>query len=213
MAASFGSSVLVAVILGSLIRFARTTQAQAQRSLLASAFVGILFLYSLVLQNDYAKDWEMQRETARQFMALTPDVCDDSILVLRFPSVDPGLPGQPAIGDDQDGYDEVIQHIYNRSQKLPRLFIVVSDDWPKYLKQTADGFLEWKAPFFPGRWYPSTGRCRPGRFIVLDEQRRAHGPRASVLVEVDIVRHPPPCRQTRCDFGTNDSAYHKLLTR
>jgi hypothetical protein len=154
----------------------------------------VLFLYAFVLQEDYVKDWAMQRETAKQFMALTPDVHEDSILVLRFPVVDPGREGQPAIGDDQDGYDEVIQHIFVRTQKLPRLFIVVSDDWPKYLKATPDGFMTWKEPFFPGRWYPSTGRYRPGRFIVLNEQQRGHMVRKSdpILVDgVDIVQKAP----------------------
>jgi hypothetical protein len=199
LAASFGSSVLLAAILGSLIRLARTKEARTGLYLFASTFVAVLFLYAFVLQNDYAKDWAMQRETARQFMALTPDVHEDSILVLRFPGIDPGLAGQPAIGADQDGYDEVIQHIYDRSQKLPRLFIVVSDDWPKYLKQTPDGFMTWKAPFFPGRWYPSTGRYRPGRFVVLDEQGRGHMVRKSdpILVDgVDIVQHAPPVAPT-----------------
>jgi hypothetical protein len=194
LAASFGSSLLLGSILGGSIRMARRKEVRAVLYLLTSSLLTVLFLYAFVLQQDYMKDWAMQRETARQFMALTPDVHEDSILVLRFPSVDPGLAGQPAIGADQDGYDEVIQHIFARSQQLPRLFIVVSDDWPKYLKQTSDGFMTWKQPYFPGRWYNSTGRYRPGRFIVLDEQRRGHMVRKSdpILVDgVQIVQQAP----------------------
>ena len=94
---------------------------------------------------------------------------------------------QPAICADQDGFDEVVKHLYHRSQKLPTLFIVVSDDWPKYLRKTADGYFEWTAPFFPGRWYPSSGRYRAGRFIVLDERQRGHMVRKSDAVMVDGV--------------------------
>ena len=188
LAASFGSSVLVAVLLRGLLR-------REWLARVAGAGVCILFLYAFLLQGDYVRDWAMQGATVRQFMALAPDVAEDSILVLRFPGVDPGLAGQPAIGADQDGFDEVIKHIYDRTQKLPTLFIVVSGEWPKYLRKTADGYFEWTAPYFPGRWYPSSGRYRAGRFIVLDEQNRGHMVRHNepILVEgVDIVQHEGP---------------------
>ena len=40
---------------------------------------------------------------------------------------------------------------------------------------------------FPGRWYPSSGRYRPGRFIVLDEKVRGKMVRKSEAVIVDGV--------------------------
>jgi hypothetical protein len=218
MAASFGSSIVVAAILGGLIRVARGKVARLALYSATSALLAVLFLYCFVLQQDYVKDWAMQGETARQFMALTPDVHEDSILVLRFPGVDPGLAGQPAIGADQDGYDEIVQHIYNRSQQLPKLFIVVSGDWPKYLKRTDDGFLTWKEPFFPGRWYPSTGKYRPGRFIVLDEQPRGHLVRNDdpILVDgVDIVQKATDARPAAPLWTSLQTTplFHKLLSR
>jgi hypothetical protein len=215
LAASFGSSVLVAAILAGLIRTARNKVWYA----VASVLIGVLFVYCFVLQKDYVKDWEMQGETARQFMALTPDVHEDSILVLRFPSIEPSLAGQAAIGVDQDGYDEVIHHIFQRSRKLPRLFIVVSEDWPKYLKQRADGYMVWKELYFPGRWYPSTGEYLPGRFIVLDEQNRGHMVRKNdpILVGgVDIVQKRPDALPTSPPLWTTldpTPLYAKLLPR
>ncbi|MEO8593437.1 MAG: hypothetical protein ABI759_08945 [Candidatus Solibacter sp.] len=188
LAASFGSSVLVAALLCGLLR-------RVSLAAVSAAGIAILFAYAFLLQQDYVKDWAMQAATVRQFMALTPDVAEDSILILRFPSVDPSLAGQPAIGADQDGFDEVIKHTFSRSQKLPTLFIVVSDDWPNYLQRTPDGFLEWKAPFFPGRWYASSGRYRPGRFIVLDEQTRGHMVRKNdpmMVAGQQIVQQAPP---------------------
>ncbi|MCU1233089.1 MAG: hypothetical protein JWP63_1056, partial [Candidatus Solibacter sp.] len=119
---------------------------------------------------------------------------------------------------DQDGFDEVIQHIFRRNRKLPRLFIVVSEDWPKYLKQKPNGYMVWKELYFPGRWYPSTGEYRPGRFIVLDEQRRGHMVRKNdpVLVDgVDIVQKAPDAPPVSTLWSTLDPSplYAKLLPR
>lgn len=172
-AASFGSSMLVGVVLGGLVQSARTKLYRAIVYFCMGVFFAIQFLYSFVIQDDYVRDWARQRGYAAQVISATPDVQSDSVIVLQL---NPGdlrffMRGRHrlGIGAERHFYEQLFTYLYRRDQMLPRLFIVYSNDWVKYLKQDPDGFISFTQPVFPGRWFPATERYRRGRFIMFDE--------------------------------------------
>lgn len=199
-AASFGSSILFAVFLSAWLRMTRTRAARLLACAGISGFLTILFLYSFVLQNDYVEDWADQREQARQMLALTPDVDLDSAIIMKLRKPEaPGVFGhRRGIGLGRFMYEQQFGWMCAPGRPWPRLFFVQSDQWQKHLKQDADGFMAWTEPIFGGRWGPATGRFRPGRFIVLEEQDPGFIVRSSQPISVNgvqIVQLPPAGNQ------------------
>jgi hypothetical protein len=193
VAGSFGSSLIFAGLLDALTRCLRRTRFIP---LAASAVLfGICFLSSFAIQLDYVNEWEIQRRDMEQIIAATPDVQPDSLIVLRLPFRAPGLPEQPGIGDDRNAFDRIVPSVFIGTEStLPRLFIVMTDDWRNYLKATGDGRMAWLDTAIPGRWYPSVGPYRAGRFITLEQSAAGKMVRsiAPVLVDgVDIIQRPP----------------------
>jgi hypothetical protein len=202
VAASFGSSVVVAVLLAGWLRLSRTRTTRLIAYSGVSAFLTVLFLYSFVVQDDYVKDWTEQRERAQQVIALTPDAERDSIIVLKLPVTYHKFLSKDvlrrSIGSESFIYESIFPALYSRIQPWPRLFVVHSDEWTQYLRQDADGFMIWSQPQFPGRWNVSDGRFRPGRFIVLEEIDSGRLIRRSepILVNgVQILQAPPARRE------------------
>jgi len=202
VAASFGSSVVVAVLLAGWIRLSRTRTTRLIAYSGVTAFLTVLFLYSFVIQDDYVNDWTEQRERAQQVIALTPDAERDSIIVLKLPVMYHRFLSQDvlrrSIGSEAWIYECVFPTLYARDQPWPRLFVVHSDEWTQYLKQEADGFMVWRQPQFPGRWNVSEGRFRPGRFIVLegiDPGRLIRRSEPILVNGVQILQAPPATRE------------------
>jgi hypothetical protein len=201
VAASFGSSVVVAVLLAGWIRLSRTRTTRLIAYSGVTVFLTVLFLYSFVVQDDYVNDWTEQREIAQQVIALTPDAKRDSIIVLQLLEVDSGIFSgvRPrAIGRETFIYETVFSSLYGRGQPWPTLFVVHSDEWHQYLQRDADGFIVWSQPQVPGRWNACEGRFLPGRFIVLEEIDPGRLIRRSepILVNgVQILQVPPSTRE------------------
>jgi hypothetical protein len=198
VAASFGSSVVVAVLLAGWIRLGRTRTTRLIAYSGVSVFLTVLFLYSFVVQDDYVNDWTEQRERAQQVVALTPDAERDSIIVLKLPVMYHRFFSEHvlrrSIGSEAFIYESAFATFYARNQPWPKLFVVHSDEWIQYLKQDSDGFMVWRQPQFPGRWNAAEGRFRPGRFIVLEEIDPGRLIRRSepILVNgVQILQAPP----------------------
>jgi hypothetical protein len=174
MAASFGSSLLLAIFLAAWIRSCRFRATQVIAYAGTAAFLGMLFLYSFVIQDDYVKDWEQQRENARQLISLTPDAQPDSVIIMKLSVGGDGFfmqgPRRRGNGLEKTLYEQMFTSVFTRDRPWPHLFIVYSDAWVNYLKRAPDGFLDWTQTSFNGRWYHANGRYRPGRFIVLEER-------------------------------------------
>ena len=201
-AASFGSSVVVAVLLAGWIRLSRTRATRLIAYSGVTAFLTVLFLYSFVVQDDYVNDWTEQRERAHQVIALTPDAKRDSIIVLQLLRGDHELFSRDfrrrAIGRETYLYETSFSSLYGRGQPWPTLFVVHTGEWLQYLQQDADGFVVWNPPQVPGRWNGSEGRFLPGRFIVLEEIDPGRLIRRSepILVNgVQILQVPPSTRE------------------
>ena len=191
VASSFGSSIFVAGVLSAWIGAARSRVSRLVAYGGTSLVFLAMFLYSFVLQQDYIADWQEQRTEAAQMMSLTPDVERDSLIVLEL-----HVPGAPfftngprrrAIGIEKTLYEYQFGRIFASGSSWPRLFIVYSDAWPRFLKVDADGLMSWTAPTFHGRWYPATGdvRCRPGRFVFLEEMEPGWIVRHSAAIFAD----------------------------
>jgi hypothetical protein len=199
IAGSFGSSLLVAVLLAGWIRSSRAKTMRVVSHVGVSAFLMMLFLYSSVLQSDYVVDWEQQRDQARQVISLSPDVQRDSVILLKLKVGSDAFftkgERRRANGLEKTLYEQVFPSIFAPNQQWPRLFIVYSDDWSSYLRQAPDGFMDWTQKSFTGRWYPAAGRFRPGRLIVLEEKEPGWLIRkfAPIFVDgVQLVQFPPP---------------------
>jgi hypothetical protein len=173
-AASFGSSLLLAVLLAGWIRSCNARATRLVAYLFTSTFLTVLFLYSFVIQDDYVKDWQQQREDCRQMIALTPDVQRDSVIVLKLAVGGDGFflngPRRRGNGLEKTLYERMFGSIFAPNQPWPQLFVVYSDQWVNYLKQSPDGYMDWTQKSFHGRWYPAVGRFLPERFIVLEEK-------------------------------------------
>jgi hypothetical protein len=194
-AASFGSSLLFAVLLDESFRIARSDLARWFVSAAAAVFLGILFLYSFVLQNDYVADWAGQRRLIRDMVALTPDLKRDSAILLRLTLAYDSSPvwgRRRGIGNERFIYEQEFGWLCARGGRWPSLFIVYSDAWLQHLKLDADGLLAWTEPTFDGRWLPVTGRFRPGRLIVIDGRQPEHVFRRSEPVQVGGVQIVQP---------------------
>jgi len=174
VAASFGSSLLVALWLAGVIHAAGAGLRRIAAYVCVVVFLSGLFLYSFVVQDDYAKDWTKQREEAQQVISLTPDVQPDTLIVLKLkvPDVSSlrfGGSRRPSIGLEKYLYERMFQRLFGGDHPWPELMVVYSDDWTNYLKRDPDGLMNWKQPIFPGRWNPVSRRFLPGRLIVIQE--------------------------------------------
>ncbi len=196
-AASFGSSLLLAVLLSGLFQAARSKAGKLIISCGIGGFLTVLFLYSFVIQQDYVNDWAEQREQARQIASLTPDIEPDSAIILKLnppPSMSTVFgKGGRGIGVEKYMFEQEFGWLCAAGRTWPKLLIVYSDQWSKHLKRDSDGLMSWTEPTFDGRWDPATGRFRPGRFIVLEEKTAAVIVRNSQPIIVDgeqIVQQP-----------------------
>jgi hypothetical protein len=182
VAASAGSALLLAGLLAGALRAARKAWVRTLAGMAVCVLFAVCFVYSYLIQLDYAEDWRMQSEDARQIMALTPDARPDTLILLRLPFVAPALPGEPGIGQDKGAFDNVFEQTFEGGRDaVPKLFIVMTDDWVRYLKRQPDGLMRWTEPDFPGRWYPLSAPFRPDRFVRLEK-----------LPNGRIVRHAEP---------------------
>lgn len=192
IAASFGSSILVALALAACVRQGKTRAARAAGCAGASAFLTALFLYAFVVQEDYVEDWAEQREEARQILSSTPDVELDSLIVLKLRP--PASTAQVfsdrrrGIGGEKYMFEQNFGWLCAGGRPWPTLMVVYSDGWRRHLKMDAEGFMAWTQPTFDGRWSPAAGRFKPGRFIVLDKREPDTIVRASEPVYVDGVQ-------------------------
>ena len=108
-----------------------------------------------------------------QLIALTPDAEAGSVIIVKLDLSDPAFfhkgRSRRGIGIEKFIYEGLFTYLYGYGARVPRLFFVYSDDWIKYLKQDADGFIGFRETNFPGRWNPPDGRFRPGQFIIFNE--------------------------------------------
>jgi hypothetical protein len=197
-AASFGSSILFAVLLAALFQSAKTRTARLFAALGVAGFLTVLFLYSFVIQQDYVDDWAEQREYARQMVSLTPDIEPDSAIIfkLKVPGDTSAVFDRTArgMGDEKYMYEQEFGWMCATGHAWPQILVVYSDDWVHHLKRDADGFMVWTEPTFDGRWAPASGRFRPGRFVVLEEKEPGVIVRRSQQITADgqqIVQLPP----------------------
>jgi hypothetical protein len=194
VAASAGSSLMVAGVLAGALRAARGGWVRALAVLAVCVLFSVCFVYSFLIQLDYAEDWRAQLDDVGQIMALTPDARADTFILLRLPSVAPALPGEPGIGQDKTAFDNVFAYIFEGGRDAaPKLFIVMTDDWVRYLKRQPDGLMRWTEPDFPGRWYPLSAPFRADRFVRLEKLSNGRIVRRAEPVTIDGVdlHHAP----------------------
>jgi len=174
-AGTFGFSLFVAVLLAGWIESAKTKAGRISAAVGVSAVVSSAFMYCFIVQNDYVQQWADQRETARQIAALTPDISDQSVIILNLPG--PGSVstvfgrGAPGIGAETFIVEQEFPWMCAGGHPWPKMLVVHSNDWSAHLKLDSDGLLAWSEPIFEGRWEPASGRFRPNRFIALRKEQ------------------------------------------
>ncbi|GEM_PF-2404081 len=201
VAATVGSSLLIAILLAWWIEISRAAYARVIAYLGTVAALTVLFLYTFVVQNDYVREWDDERSDIAQIILLTPDIEPDSIIIMKhhfYPvSLRNGGFRRRAIGFEKTLYEPYFEHLFGVSP-APKMFYCYSDAWPKFLKLDPDGYFSWTADKFDGRWFPYPGgRRRPGRFIVMDEVEPGHIVRHTEPTYVDgqqIVQMPGPLK-------------------
>lgn len=173
LAASFGSSVFLAAILC----FGLTVfPSRWARRIINSAICALLlsvFLYSFVIQKDYAKEWQHQRSVLAQLIMLTPDVTNDTLLVVQESwhdtSLFPSKNRAPSINSQLHGLEASTAVLFGKGGG-PRAFFVYSDDWSHYIKARGGRDLYWTQERFNGGWGRDTGVSFGRRVITLVER-------------------------------------------
>jgi hypothetical protein len=194
-AASFGSSILAAVILFFLLTAFRGRLLRTAGQFVLAGCLSILLLYSFVIQKDYSKEWVNEKNFLTQLIMLSPDVRRDTFFVVQAPWLEESLflrqGRRPSIGFQRS--DVILKALFGFDHS-PRLLFAYSDQWSNYLKLHSDGKLYWTQEVFPGAWGRSlTDPLTPGRIIVIREDDDASLIRMQTPLWVDgaqIVQMP-----------------------
>jgi hypothetical protein len=186
-AASIGSSILAAAVLMWIGESRSRVRRTASRTLTAGVLL-LLFLYALVVQDDYAVEWRHQREFLTQAILLSPDIQNDTLFVVRTDWVSellfPRGARRLSIGFSRHGLQVSMQALFGEA--APRVFFVYGDQWPQYLKLHSDQKLYWTRESFPGGWARNTNEpITPGHVITMREDDRGVLQRSDAPVWVD----------------------------
>jgi hypothetical protein len=200
VAATLGSSILVAGLLAGVLRLARSEAGRIAACGVVTVVLSVLFLYSFVAQLGYQQEWAEQRTMARQMIELSPDAKSDSVIVL-------GLKGwignsffdrrRRFIGSQETMYEYVFPQVVAQSLPLPRMMMFYSDGWRSHLKRTSKGDITWSSPLFDGRWWEAKGEFKPGRLIVLEQWKPDRLVRRTepILVDGEQIVQTAPCTE------------------
>jgi hypothetical protein len=137
--------------------------------MLLSSFLSVLFVYSFVVQDDYVRAWDYEKNLFSQIVLLTPDLKPNGLIVVR--TGDDALPGFgpkeriASIGWQRFG-ELVSLKCVGDWVSSPEIIFVGSDDWKNNLAFGPDGKLHWTQRA-SGSMADSVV---PGGVIVLDER-------------------------------------------
>ncbi len=203
-----GSSLLLAALMYTGVAAARGRWVRMAARAAVMVFFAALFCHSFVVQNDYARSWEYQRNFLSQVVALAPDLQADGLVVVRT------VPGQPpgnapagrvgSIGWQRFGLLVSLKAMGDWPTS-PEIVFWDRDDWPQNLALEAGSRLRWRKP--PSGSTASSYAA--GRVVVLREAAdgaitRENGP--VYVGGVNIV-------QARADGGAADSAWRTIIRR
>jgi hypothetical protein len=189
VAASVGNSMLVSSCVIISISLCRARWTRAIMYSAVGAVLCALFLYSMVVQDDYVEEWRRQREFLTQLVMLSPDVTWASYVIVRVPWISetllPWNGRRRSIGYQPHGLQVSTGSLF--LDQAPQIFVVYSDDWQKYMRFEG-GKLYWTSSTFPGGWGRNTKEgITPGEIIVFEE--RTNG----TLVRSDVPITVPDC--------------------
>jgi hypothetical protein len=197
VAASFGSSILVAAILMILMTAFRTKPLRVVSRCVAVLGLTFLFCYSLVVQADYVKAWEHQKSFLTQAIMQTPDARADSFFIVETPWIGetlfPGDARRPSIGFQRHGLEVGFRAMFGWAN-APRVFFTYADEWRHYLTIQSDGKVYWKQASFPGGWSRDVkDAMAPGGIFLFREDRDGTLTRSDkpVLIDGTIITPPP----------------------
>jgi hypothetical protein len=158
---------------------------------LVMSVLSISFIYSFVIQDDYVRAWDYQRDFLSQVILLTPDLELDGVIVVRtsgYPQ--PGFGPEDriaSIGWMRFGLQVSLKCLGNWSTS-PEIIFVSTDSWKDHIRFGSDGRLHW-APRESGS---VSQFIIPGRVIVLDEHTDGLLSRSDdpVIVEGRLIIEP-----------------------
>jgi hypothetical protein len=158
-----GASVLIGSALMLLLIIAQSSPRRVWLSAALGTWLGLVAGYGLVIQNDYATAWRLQREFWRGLVRLIPDVGDGSLIL-----VDPsGLQDTRQIGANYWNLPTVLMQLYVFPAdwgREPRVFRMVPGWEERVLTHDGQVLLDATTTFSP----PSTfGVFDPTRVILM----------------------------------------------
>jgi hypothetical protein len=104
-----GASILVGALVMLIMESSEKAGSKKWASLAVGAWLGILAGYGLLVQNDYAMAWQLQRQFWSQLVRLVPDVREGSAIL-----VDPsGLVDTRQIGANYWNLPRVLEQLYD----------------------------------------------------------------------------------------------------
>jgi hypothetical protein len=151
LAATIGSSMLVAGVLWYPWAICRRRWTRRLAGAGVAAFCGLLSLYSFVIQGDYRREWSHTTRLLTEIMELTPDAGPETLLVIHRPilveHLFPEGARMPSINSQPHGLERSLSCLFDEYSG-PKLLVVYSDEWRTRLGLHPDGKLYWTAPAF-----------------------------------------------------------------
>ncbi len=137
------------------------------------AFIVLLVVFQFVVQRDYIQAWEKQRQMLAQIIEQSPDLHEDSTIIVRMVPRKPRLFQSNgrylSIGEERMMFHWAPYFLFQLGEPAPDLYLLYRDDWPQDLEATGGGRLRWTAKplarFFSFQDNPIT----PGRLILFRE--------------------------------------------
>jgi len=144
LAASVGSSILFACLATSIMAIARHYRLKLAGIGAVVLYVALTAGYGVLIQENYATSWRIQKCFWTRVTALTPDMQDGTTIFFEYD----GVPLEPMYADVFSWADPIIlEQIYDFSPtwKYPPRLFTVKPNWAQYtfLK---DGQIMWNVP-------------------------------------------------------------------